>query len=194
MTEKILANIAELVDAQTDYVVELRHRLHRIPEPGFGEKRTASLIAEELGKLDLEVRAGVGETGIVADLVTGRPGAYVAVRADMDALPLKELTGVDYASENEGYSHCCGHDGHAAALVATARVLAQIRDQLAGKVRFIFQPAEEMLEEGTEAEWQIRTCEELGGDLGSLELEIAKRTLGKERLGATEQEKTGDVR
>jgi len=144
MTEKILANIAELVDAQTDYVVELRHRLHRIPEPGFSEKRTASLIAEELGKLDLEVRTDVGQTGIVADLVTGRPGVYIAVRADMDALPLKELTGVDYASENDGYSHCCGHDGHAASLVATARVLSQIRDQLAGKVRFIFQPAEEI--------------------------------------------------
>lgn len=143
MTEKILANLAEPVDVQADYIVELRRKLHRIPEPGFSEKRTSSLIAEELGKLDLEVRTNVGGTGIVADIVTGRPGAYVAVRADMDGLPLEELTGVDYASENEGYSHCCGHDGHAASLVGAARVLSQIRDRLVGKVRFIFQPAEE---------------------------------------------------
>jgi amidohydrolase len=144
MTEEIFANLADLVDAQADYVVELRRRLHRIPEPGFGEKRTALLIAEELGKLDLEVRTDVGRTGIVADIATGRPGAYIAVRADMDGLPVKESTGVDYASENEGYSHCCGHDGHAAALVGAARVLSQIRDRLTGKVRFIFQPAEEI--------------------------------------------------
>ncbi len=98
MTEEILVNIAKLVDAQTDYVVELRHRLHRIPEPGFSEERTASLIAEELGELDLEVRTDVGETGIVADLVTGRPGAYIAVRADMDALPVTEATGLPFAS------------------------------------------------------------------------------------------------
>jgi len=150
MTDRILANIAELVDAQADYVVELRHRLHRIPEPGFGEKRTASLIAEELRKLDIDVRTGVGQTGIVADLVTGRPGAYVALRADMDGLPLKESTGVDYASENDGYSHCCGHDGHAAALVGAVRALSQIRGQLSGRVQFIFQPAEEICK-GAEA-------------------------------------------
>ena len=144
MTQRILEDITELVDAQNDYVVELRHRLHRIPEPGLGERRTARLIAKELGTLDLDVHTDVGGTGLVADLVAERPGAYVAVRADMDALPLKESTGVDYASENDGYSHCCGHDGHAAALVGAARVLAQVRDQLAGRVRFIFQPAEEI--------------------------------------------------
>jgi amidohydrolase len=142
--ERILENIVELVDTQAQYVVELRHRLHRIPEPGLGETRTAALIAEELGKLDLEVQTDVGGTGIIADLVTGRPGAYIAVRADMDGLPIKESTGVDYASEINGYAHSCGHDGHAAAVMGTARILTQIREQLAGKVRFIFQPAEEI--------------------------------------------------
>ncbi|MHC4366778.1 MAG: M20 metallopeptidase family protein [Planctomycetota bacterium] len=144
MTERTLANLADLVDSQSDYIVELRHRLHRIPEQGFCEVKTAAVIADELRKLDLDIRTDVGETGIVADLVTGRPGKYVAVRADMDGLPLKEATGADYASENEGFSHSCGHDGHAAALVGAARILAQIRDQLVGKVRFVFQPAEEI--------------------------------------------------
>lgn len=143
MTEDILENLAELAETHVAHVVELRHRLHRVPEPGFCETRTAALILDELEDLGLEVRAGIGETGITADLVTGRPGAYVAVRADMDGLPLKESTGADYASENGGYAHSCGHDGHAAALVGTARVLSEIRDRLVGKIRFIFQPAEE---------------------------------------------------
>lgn len=144
MAGDVLVNLAEVVDAQTGYVAEIRHRLHRNPEPGFCETKTAAIIAEELQKLDLEVQTQVAKTGIVADLVTGRPGAYVALRADMDGLPLKETTGAEYASENDGYSHCCGHDGHTAALVGTAQVLSQIRDQLAGRVRFIFQPAEEI--------------------------------------------------
>jgi amidohydrolase len=144
MTEDILKNLGKLAEAHVAHVVELRHRLHRVPEPGLCETRTAALILEELGELGLEVRTGIGETGITADLVTGRPGAYVAVRADMDGLPLKESTGAEYASENDGYAHSCGHDGHAAALVGTARVLSQIRDRLVGKIRFIFQPAEEI--------------------------------------------------
>lgn len=144
MTKDILANLAKLIKADTDYVVELRHGLHRVPEPGFRETKTSSLIASELEDLDLDVGIGIGQTGITADLVTGRPGAYVAVRADMDGLPLKESSGAEYSSVNDGYAHSCGHDGHSAALVGTARVLSQIRDQLAGKVRFIFQPAEEI--------------------------------------------------
>jgi len=144
MTKDLFENLGELVASHLGRVIELRHRLHRVPEPGFCETQTASLIAEELGRFGLEVRTGIGQTGIIADLVTGRSGAYVAVRADMDGLPLNESTGAEYASENEGYAHCCGHDGHAAAVVGTAGVLSQIRDQLVGKVRFIFQPAEEI--------------------------------------------------
>ncbi len=144
MPKDVLKNVAESVEAHVARTVELRHKLHRTPEPGFCETVTASLIAEQLGDLDLEIRTGVGETGIIADLATGRPGAYLALRADMDGLPLKEATRAEYASANEGYAHSCGHDGHAAALVGTARVLSQIRDQLVGKVRFIFQPAEEI--------------------------------------------------
>lgn len=144
MTRNVLANLVELVEAQTQYVTELRRKLHRTPEPGFCERRTAEVIADELTKLGLAVQTGVAETGITADLDTGRPGGYVVVRGDMDGLPLKELTGVDYASENEDYSHSCGHDGHSAAVVGAARVLSEIREKLTGKVRFIFQPAEEI--------------------------------------------------
>lgn len=117
----MLANLRELVEAQRDYMVELRRRLHRILEPGFGENKTAALIAEELSKLDLEVQTGIAKTGITVDLETVRPGEYVALRADMDGLALKESSGVDYVSENDGYSHGCGHDGHTAALIGQAR-------------------------------------------------------------------------
>lgn len=144
MTKDVFANLTELIDAQTDYVAELRHKLHRIPELGFCEKKTTALLAEELSKLDLAVQTGIAETGIIADLTTGRPGAYIAIRGDMDGLPLQESTGIDYASENEGYSHACGHDGHSATVLGVARVLSQIRDKLVGKIRFIFQPAEEI--------------------------------------------------
>jgi amidohydrolase len=148
--DRILTKIVELADAQNHDIIELRHKLHRAPEPGFGEKKTAALIAEELGKLNLKIQTGIGGSGIIADLPTGRPGEYIAVRADMDGLPLKETSGVSYASENAGYAHSCGHDGHAATVVGTARILSQIRGQLAGKVRFIFQPAEEICK-GAEA-------------------------------------------
>jgi amidohydrolase len=144
MTKDVLGNLIRLVETHVDHVTELRHKLHRIPEPGFQETQTSSLLTDELQGLGLNIRTGVAETGIIADLVTPNPGAYVAVRADMDGLPLTESTGAEYASENDGYAHSCGHDGHAAAVLGTARVLSQIRDQLVGKVRFVFQPAEEI--------------------------------------------------
>lgn len=144
MTERVLAtDLHRLVEAHVGDIVELRRRLHRIPEAAFQETKTAAIIAEELAGLGLDVRSGVAQTGIVADLVTGRSGAYVAVRADMDGLPVKESSGLAYASEHVGYAHCCGHDGHAAAVVGAALVLSQIRDLMVGKVRFIVQPAEE---------------------------------------------------
>jgi amidohydrolase len=144
MTKDVLANIGRLVEAHADHIAEIRHRLHRIPEPGFHEEKTASILTEELSGLGLKVKTGVAETGIIADLDTQRPGAYVAVRADMDGLPLKESTGAEYSSENDGYAHCCGHDGHAASVLGTALVMSQMRGRLFGKVRFIFQPAEEI--------------------------------------------------
>jgi amidohydrolase len=144
MPTEITEKIKEKVDEQQEYVVELRHRLHRVPEAGFKEEKTSSIIIEELGKLDLEVKTKVAQTGVIADLDTGREGGYVILRSDMDALAIEESTGAYYTSEHPGYSHSCGHDGHAATLLGTAKVLDSIRDEITGRVRFIFQPAEEI--------------------------------------------------
>jgi amidohydrolase len=143
VTNNIKSKLTEFIEEQISYIVELRHRLHQVPEPGFSETQTAAIITDELNKLDIPVQTNIARTGILADLVTGRPGGYIALRADMDALPLKESTGVVYTSQNPGYSHSCGHDGHSAALVGTARILMKMRNDLTGRIRFIFQPAEE---------------------------------------------------
>jgi amidohydrolase len=136
-------SLTELIEEQISYIIELRHRLHQVPEPAFSEIQTAAIITDELNKLSIPVQTNIAGTGIVADLDTGRPGGFIAIRADMDALPIKESTGVVYKSQNPGYSHSCGHDGHSAALVGTARVLVKMRNELKGRIRFVFQPAEE---------------------------------------------------
>jgi amidohydrolase len=143
VTNNMKSNLTELIEEQISHIIELRHRLHEVPEPGFSETQTAAIIADELNKLDIPVQTNIAGTGIVADLITDRPGGFIAIRADMDALPLKESSGVAYKSQNPGYSHSCGHDGHSAALVGTARILMKMRNELTGRIRFIFQPAEE---------------------------------------------------
>jgi amidohydrolase len=143
VTNNIKSKLTELIEEQISDIVELRHKLHQIPEPGFSETRTAAIIADELNKLSIPVQTNLAGTGIVAELITGRPGGFIAIRADIDALPLKESTGLAYKSQNPGYSHSCGHDGHSAALVGTARILVKMRNELTGRIRFIFQPAEE---------------------------------------------------
>ncbi len=135
--------LGKLVESELDRITELRHQLHRIPEPAFAERETSALVAQELEKLDLKVQTGIAGTGVVAELDTGRPGHYVALRADMDALPIKESAGLDYGSQRPGFSHSCGHDGHAATLVGTARILVRLKEEMTGRVRLIFQPAEE---------------------------------------------------
>ena len=124
--------------SELERVVGMRRDLHRHPETAFEETRTASKISDELRRLDLAPRNGVGRTGVAADLGTG--GTRLLVRADMDALPLKEASGVDFASEAPGRMHACGHDGHVAMALAVAARLAR---EPARSVRFIFQPAEE---------------------------------------------------
>lgn len=132
-------------------VVEWRRDLHAHPELAFQERRTAALVAAELRSLGYEVSTGIAETGVVGVLRTGRPGPTVALRADMDALPVREATGLPFASQvrvRQGDNtvdvmHACGHDMHVAMLLGAARVLAAQRGQLAGTVKLIFQPAEE---------------------------------------------------
>lgn len=139
------------VDAVTPEVVAWRRDLHAHPELGFAETRTAGVVADHLRSLGLEVRTGVGRTGVVGILRGGRPGKTVALRADMDALPVLEATGLPFASTATGtymgatvpVAHACGHDAHVAMLMGAAEVLAGMREQISGTIVFIFQPAEE---------------------------------------------------
>ncbi len=124
-------------------ITEIRRTLHAYPEPGFEEEQTARLIVDKLSGLGLEIATGLARTGVVATLKGARPGKTVLVRADMDALPVKEETGAPYASRREGFMHACGHDGHVAVLIGLARLLASKRDRIAGTIKFVFQPAEE---------------------------------------------------
>src|SRR6266852_3668152 len=128
-----------------------RRDIHEHPELGEQEMRTSALVAGHLKSLGLEVKTGIGNTGIVAVLTGGKPGPVVALRADMDALPVKEPQGLPFASKAKGnylgrevdVMHACGHDAHTAILMATAEVLTAMKDKLPGTVKFIFQPAEE---------------------------------------------------
>ncbi|MHB0878506.1 MAG: M20 metallopeptidase family protein [Anaerolineae bacterium] len=134
--------IAE-AERQFDSLVELQRDLHAHPEIGYEENRTAARLAEEMRALGLEVRTGLAYTGVTGTLSGGRDGAAVAVRADMDAFPIEEAEGLPWRSQNAGAAHVCGHDAHTAIVVGVARVLTALRGDLAGRVRFIFQPAEE---------------------------------------------------
>ncbi|HEY8987609.1 MAG TPA: M20 family metallopeptidase [Candidatus Limnocylindrales bacterium] len=138
-----------------DDVVAIRRRIHRQPEIGLDLPKTQAVIIEELGKLGLEGRRGNALSSVVAVIEGGRPGPTVLLRADMDALPLHEDTGLDFSSEIDGAMHACGHDTHVAMLLGAARLLKDRRADLPGKVILMFQPGEEgfggaktMIEEG----------------------------------------------
>ena len=138
-----------------DKIVALRRDIHREPELGFGTEKTAQKVLDALDGLPLEIQTGVAENGIVATLKGRGEGPTVGLRADMDALPIHEETGLGFASGTDGKMHACGHDGHTSILVGAAHTLAGMRDSLNGTVKFIFQPAEEggggggvMVEEG----------------------------------------------
>ncbi|MFP4540482.1 MAG: M20 family metallopeptidase [Opitutales bacterium] len=121
-----------------------RRDLHRHPELAYAEHRTAAKVAERLRELPgWEVETGIAETGVVATLGRDLPGPAVALRADMDALPIEEQTGLPHASQVPGMMHACGHDGHTAMLLGAAIALSHLRAELAGPVRLLFQPAEE---------------------------------------------------
>jgi amidohydrolase len=123
----------------------MRRDFHRHPELGFREVRTAGIVAKELNHLGLEVSTGIAETGVVALLEGGKPGPVVLLRFDMDALPILEETEAEYASLTPGVMHACGHDGHTAIGLTVAQLLNERREELAGTVKFVFQPAEEGL-------------------------------------------------
>ena len=126
-------------------LVEIRRDLHAHPELAFEEHRTASLIARELTRMGIEHQTGVGQTGVVGTIQGGRPGPTLVIRADMDALPIHEQTGLTYASRTDGRMHACGHDMHSSTLLGVAGILASLAPDMAGTVRLLFQPAEEIL-------------------------------------------------
>ena len=126
-------------------LTRIRRDLHAHPELGFNEERTARCVADMLRAVDVEVRTGVGKTGVVGLLRGKGARKTVALRADMDALPLQEANDVPYRSRNAGVMHACGHDGHTAMLLGAASILARMRGELPGNVKFLFQPAEEIL-------------------------------------------------
>src|SRR5689334_17777202 len=132
-------------EALRDELIARRRDLHMHPELGFEEVRTAGIVAEELRQLGLEVQTGVGKTGVVGILEGAHDGPTVLVRADMDALPILEENTFEYASTVPGKMHACGHDGHTTIALGVAKLLSQQRDNLAGCVKFVFQPAEEIV-------------------------------------------------
>ncbi len=138
-----MADIKALAHEVFPYVVEMRRDFHRNPEPSFEEFRTTDRIAEELDKMGIPYRR-FEPSGLVGDIVGGKPGKCIFLRADIDALSVKEESGVEFASEREGFMHACGHDTHAAMLLGAAKVLNSIRDELCGSVKVLFQPAEEL--------------------------------------------------
>ena len=138
-------DIRALAEQYAPYIIERRRYYHRHPELSFKEVETTKSLLEDVKAMGLEVQTFPDYTGFVATLDTGRPGKTVMLRSDIDALPVKECTGLPFASENDGVMHACGHDNHMAMQLGAARILCDIKDELAGgKVKFIFQAAEEV--------------------------------------------------
>jgi len=152
------AELRAAIERVAPRMIELRQDIHRHPELGNRETRTAGIVADELRRLGLEVRAGVAHTGVIGILRGGRPGPVIAFRADMDGLPVTEQVDLPFKStvtatylgRSTGVSHACGHDTHVAAQLGVAAVLAGMRQRLPGTVVFIFQPAEEGVPPGEE--------------------------------------------
>jgi hippurate hydrolase len=147
--------VEEVREGFGEEITALRRDIHREPELGFDTQKTAEKVLAALDGLPLEIQTGVAENGVVATLQCEGDGPTVGLRADMDALPIQEETGLPFASETDGKMHACGHDGHTSMLVGAAKTLCGMRDRLNGTVKFVFQPAEEgggggkvMVEEG----------------------------------------------
>ncbi len=188
------AELDAIIESLMPSVIEWRHDIHQHPELSNREHRTAAKVAEHLRAIGLDsVDTGIAHTGVVGTLVGGRPGPVVALRADMDGLPVKEMTGLPFASQATGeyngaevpIMHACGHDAHVAILMGAAAALAEVRESIPGTVKFFFQPAEEgaprgekggaalMLEEGVldgpgapEAIFGLHVWPEASGSLG----------------------------
>ncbi len=145
----------DIVTRHRDLISTLRRDLHRIPETAFSEEKTSHLVAAFLRDAGLEVETGIARYGVVGHLRGAGPGKTLMIRADMDALPVFEETGLAFASTHDGVMHACGHDGHMSMVLVAARILKELEPHLNGHLKFLFQPAEEgpggalsMIEEG----------------------------------------------
>ncbi len=141
----MIFKLLKLAQSLKEETIAQRRDFHRHPELGFQEHRTSKIVADAMRALALNVETEVAQTGVVARLDGVRPGPVVLMRFDMDALPIQEANDVPYASTKPGVMHACGHDGHTAVGMTVAKILASLRDQMAGSIKFVFQPAEEGL-------------------------------------------------
>ena len=205
------AGLEELLQEHLPELIQLRRHIHRHPELSGQEQRTAALVAGELRRWGWRVREGVGRTGVVAELGPDR-GPLVAARVDMDALPIEERTGLDYSSCEQGLMHACGHDIHTVVGLGTAALLGPLAERLRGRVRLLFQPAEETAEgaawmradgamDGVEALFGIHVfpslpvgsiglrCGSLTAAAGELEIEV----LGESGHGARPPQSTDAI-
>jgi len=142
--KNIMIDFKSEAEAMREKLVALRRDFHQHPEIAFEEVRTSGIVADELRKLGMEVQTGVGKTGVVAILEGDKDGPTVLVRADMDALPIHEENQTEYVSKNAGKMHACGHDGHTAIALGVAQLFANHRESMKGRIKFVFQPAEEI--------------------------------------------------
>jgi len=138
-----LPDLSQEVDELTPGMIALRRELHQHPELAFEEVRTASILAGRMRALGLTVQEGIGGTGVMAILEGAKPGKVLLIRSDMDAMPMEDTTSRDYASRLPNRNHACGHDAHSAIVAGVAAVLVRHRESLAGRVAFVFQPADE---------------------------------------------------
>ncbi|SVA07026.1 uncharacterized protein METZ01_LOCUS59880, partial [marine metagenome] len=171
-TDRLEGKLERNLENLMDKVIAWRHDIHQYPELSNREFKTAAKVAKHLNDLGLEVKTDIAHTGVVAFLEGGKPGPMVALRADMDGLPVEEMTGLPFASKERdtyngldvGVMHACGHDAHVAILMGVAEFLTSIKDDLSGSVMFIFQPAEEGPPVGEEGGAQLMLKEGIWTD------------------------------
>ena len=191
--------IRKLVEKYEDQIITWRREFHENPELSGEEIRTSERVCEELKKINIEVKR-IGKTGILGILEGNKPGKTVALRADMDALPVQEANNIPYKSKNKGIMHACGHDGHTAMLLGAAKLLSQMRDKIKGRVKFIFQPAEENTQgasmmikggaiEGVDAILGIHLWADLA--VGKVSVEAGPRMAASDRFKITIRGKGG---
>ncbi len=146
---KSISEITRRVELESNAIIQWRRHLHQHPELSHQEKCTAAYVVEQLREMGIEnIKTGIGGYGVVAEIDSGRPGKMIGIRADMDALPIQERVESDFASRNPGVMHACGHDAHTAMLLGAAKVLHKLaaEGEFPGKIRLIFQPAEEIVD------------------------------------------------